>query len=441
MADREARRLEEPFILFAMASLLAGTIWLNLRYPLLLGFYYSSELLAITHTLTLGFVTSIIMGVFHRLAPMALMVMPRSRALARLQFWCYAIGVLGMISHFALGRWNGLAWSAWMVLVAAVIQLYNWRDVFVVARRGDWVARFVATSQVYFLAAAALGVFLASAKAFPGWVRWSHGTFVTQLYAHVHLAALGWVTNMIFGFHLRLWPRTQGARDWIPLRYVFLQTGVLGMTVTWLFDTGNRIPFALLVVAAVIWQAWGPTLALVRGRARDWELVPMGVLFCVAVAGLILASGWPSESDPLRLRLQFAYGFAGLWGWFVLSITVFAFKLFPMWVWQERFQADFGRVPVPGMRQLASERLRSIANLSLSFGVAGTAFAIGGGWELLLRIALASLLLGVLAFLANFYRVARWAIMRKPFVPTQAELAEFQRFFPAARRPPFDWSG
>jgi hypothetical protein len=261
---------------------------------------------------------------------------------------------------------------------------------------------------------------------------WGFSWPVTHLYAHVHLAALGWVTNMIFGFHLRLWPRTQGVRDWIPLRYALLQTGVLGMTVTWLFDFGNRIPFALLVVAAVVWQAWGPTLALVRGRARDWELLPVGVLFGAAVAGLMLACGWPSESDPLRLRLQFAYGFAGLWGWFVLSITVFAFKLFPMWVWQERFLADLGRAPVPGIRQLFSQRLQTLANVGEFLGVMGTAAAICGGWELVLRWSLALLLVGVLAFLVNFYRVARWALTSKVYVPTPTELAEFKRLFPGA---------
>lgn len=419
-------------MLLGMASLLAGTAWLNLRYPLLLGFYYSNELLAVTHTLTLGFVTSLIMGVFHRLAPMALLVSPRSRAWARAQFWCFALGVAGMVFHFAWGKWHGLAWSAVLVLCAAAIQLYNWSGLWRVARFGDWLARFVVTSQVYLFLAALVGVYLGLAKGLPGVFSLSHGTFVTGLYTHVHLAALGWVTNMIFGFHLRLWPRTQGRRDWIPIRYLLLQTGILGMSITWWLDFGNRIPFALCIVTAVIWQVWGPAVASVRERRREWELLPMVALSCVAVTGLGLALGWPAEDDALRLRVQFAYGFAGLWGWFVLSIAVFAFKLFPMWVWQERFQADFGKVPVPGMRELFSRRLYALANLSLFVGVAGIALAICGVWEELLRASLALLLVGVAAFLANFVRVARWALTDKPFVPSEKELAEFRRLFPRA---------
>ena len=441
MGPRGHRRLEEPFILLGMVSLLAGAVWLNVRYPLLLGFYYSNELLAITHTLTLGFVTSLIMGVFHRLAPMALFVEPRSRLWARVQFGFYGVGVIGMVFHFVIAKWSGLAWSALMVWCAAAIQLYNWAGVWTIARRGDWVARYAATSQLYLLLAASLGLFLGSAKALPGLFQIPHGTFITSLYAHVHLAALGWVTNMLFGFQLRLWPRTVGRREWIPLRYLMLQVGVVGMSTTWLFDVGNRIPFAVLVAAAVLWQAWGPARAWLSGRVRDPELLPMVVLFAAALAGLVLALGWPHADEPVRLRLQLAYGFVVLWGGFVLSIAIFAFRLFPMWVWQERFQAEFGKAPVPGMRDLFSRRLRKITHASLLSGVVGTATAITAGWEGLLRVSLAVLLGGVVAFLWNFFRVARWALTDKPFVPDAVVLAEFHRLFPRSKAGPSGDSG
>ncbi len=419
MRAEELRRPEAPYILFALASLATGAVWLNVRPSLLLGFYYSNEMLALTHTLTLGFVTSLILGVFHRLAPMSIFVEPRSRVWSRVQFWLYVVGVLGMIFHFALSEWHGLAWSAFLVWCAALVQLFNWSGVWAVAFRGEWVARFVACAHVYFVLAATLGTLMGLAKGRPGWVSLPHGVFVHNLYAHVHLAALGWVANMIFGFHLKLWPRTAGRRDWLPVRFLLLQAGVLGMSVTWLFGFGNRIPFALLVAAAVIWQAWGPVLGWISRRAREWELLPMAALLAVIALGVALACGWPPEEDPLRLRVQFAFAFIALWGWIVLSIAVFAFKLFPMWVWQERFQKDLGTSDVPAMRDLYSRRLFALTNLSLFAGTAGAAFAISMAWEWPLRLSLGILLIGVAGFLANFFRVARWALFNRPYTPAR----------------------
>ena len=48
-------RIVEPFILTAMASLLGGTLWMWVRHRQFLEFFYSPELLALTHVMTLGF--------------------------------------------------------------------------------------------------------------------------------------------------------------------------------------------------------------------------------------------------------------------------------------------------------------------------------------------------------------------------------------------------
>ena len=69
---------EEPFILTALLSLLAASRWMALRPELLLQFFYAPELLALTHLVALGFVTSLVMGVLLRLAPQALGVSPRT---------------------------------------------------------------------------------------------------------------------------------------------------------------------------------------------------------------------------------------------------------------------------------------------------------------------------------------------------------------------------
>ena len=94
---------EEPFILTAMLSLVAASLWMALRPGLFLGFFYAPELLAITHLVTVGFITAIAMGILVRLVPMVFGVEVASRRLALVQFALHLVGAAGMISHFLLG--------------------------------------------------------------------------------------------------------------------------------------------------------------------------------------------------------------------------------------------------------------------------------------------------------------------------------------------------
>lgn len=431
-SSKHTGRLEEPFIILAVLSLLGGSIWLVVRAPLLLEFYYSNELLALTHTFTLGFVTSLIMGVTYRLAPMALFVLPRSRRWARIHFWVHALGVLGMIFYFWLPAWHGLAWSALLVLCSALLQLYVWWDIRFPARGDSWVARYVLTAMVYLVVAALLGTWMGVRKGMPDLLPSIGGTFTGFLFAHAHLAGLGWVTTMILGWHLRLWPRTQGNRRLWPVRYAVLQIGTLGLIAGWLWNLPGKPLFATLVLAVIIWHGWGAFVGFVRGRAREGELAALVMLILAASAGLALALGLPQAADPLRGRIQMAYGLVGLVGWFVLTIVIFAFKLFPMWVWQECFGADYGKKPVPGMRDLYHHGLKRVSQWAYVLGLCMSAAGIVAGYLPVLQFGLGLILVGTLTFLTNFVRMARWALLKTEFRPTPGDWDEFRRLFPNA---------
>jgi hypothetical protein len=413
-----------------MVSLVGASVWIALRHRLLLEYFYFSELLALTHLLTLGFISSLMMGVLIRLAPMALGVSARSGRLSILQYLLFLIGASGMVSHFWLGSWTGMAWATPLVMAAALIQVVNFSGIFTRARRADWVARFVAASLLHFVLAAALGVLLGFNKVLAK--DWSllPAPILSNLSAHAHLAAVGWVTSMIFGFQLKLVPTTRGAERSLPWRFGLLQGGLLGLVAVLLADLPGTGFFAASIAAAVVWQAWGPTRALLTARAREWEAVPLLFLVGVSLIGLLLAWGVPEEGSAFRAKLQLAYGYSGLFGWIVFTITAVAFKLFPIWVWQERFQADFGRKPVPGMKDLYLHGLRVGSHLLLAAGVIGTAAGIFWGARPMLAVGSALVVLGVVSFIFNFVRMARWGLLPGEYRPSEAEWAKFREMFP-----------
>ena len=414
-----------------MLSLVMATAWLFIKREYLLEHFYFSQLLALTHLVTLGFLSSLMMGVLHRLSPTLLGVEAASYWVGRAQFGFYFVGVWGMVAHFWMGESTGVSWSTFLVWVASVLQIWNFRGLFLVGGRNAWPARFVAASLAYFLLAATLGILLGLLKGYDVRAPILTTHYIDNVFAHAHLAGVGWVAMMIFGVELKLVPTTVGGARFLPVRFALLNIGTLGVAFAFLTEE-SVAPFAVLLAIACVWQAWGPARALVKGRAREWELLPMTLLVLAAASGVALSFGWPDVADPARGRVQLVYGFLGVFGFMVLTVVTVAFKLFPMWVWKERFQKDFGKNPVPGMKELASEKLRVAANVGIFTGVLLTAVAIAISNPTLLNISTPLILLGVICFVANFVRVARWELLKLDYKPTEADKAKFKQMFPEA---------
>src|SRR5262245_19683768 len=156
----------EPFILTAMASLALGSVWLYRERELLLGHFYRPELLSITHTFTLGWVSMLMMGVLVRLAPRAMGISIRSQRWLRVQFVLMFVGYTGMVFHFWISSWLAMASAAVLIVLAPIVQIYNFAGIFMRLRSGDWLHRYVAAALINFLLAATLGVLLGFNKVY-----------------------------------------------------------------------------------------------------------------------------------------------------------------------------------------------------------------------------------------------------------------------------------
>src|SRR4029453_15872243 len=81
-----------------------GTAWLA---PELSGHYYHPQVLALTHTITLGWITMAIMGAIFPLARVVLEGPIWRERFARWQLGIVAVAVTVMVTHFYLGTWPG----------------------------------------------------------------------------------------------------------------------------------------------------------------------------------------------------------------------------------------------------------------------------------------------------------------------------------------------
>ena len=86
-------------------------------------FFYQPRVLAVTHTLTLGWISLAIIGVLYRFVPALTKHQVRRPWMAKLQVATFLIGASGLVSHFWIGSLSGMAWSAGVLVLSVMLLL------------------------------------------------------------------------------------------------------------------------------------------------------------------------------------------------------------------------------------------------------------------------------------------------------------------------------
>jgi hypothetical protein len=334
----------------------------------LVDFFYHPWLLAVTHTFTLGWITSAMMGVMYRYVPALTKSPLRFPRLALAQFALFVIGVAGMVAHFVIGIWPGL-WSAAAVAVLSVFLFAANMVPCLAPARGHGVTESgMLLGTLFLLAAAVLGLLLGLDKTF----NFLGGNLITNLAGHAHLGALGWVSLTICAVsyrmpHAFLLPEVQLPRG-AAWQLHGLAVAVAGLAVALLSGSGGTsfwgiaIALSLLSYAAVL-------VNLVRNRRMpiDWTVrhAMAGVVWLVVSAGLGLSLIVIDPGGALGNRIAGAYGALGLLGWVTNFIVGMSYQLFPGFVAGVRTAAGW---PPLTVAELSIPRYRPFVFFSLNIG-------------------------------------------------------------------------
>jgi hypothetical protein len=368
------------YFVVAQAAFLTALFWAPFRVNDLLDFYYEGHILALTHLLTLGWITMAIMGAAFQLVPIALETTLYSQRLARWQFWLMLVGITAMVGHFWVGRSLGMAMGAGFVLVGVALFLANMGKTLWQVERWDIAAQHVAAALVYLAATALLGTLMALDKIFD----LLGGQVLRTIHAHAHLAGLGWISMMLFGMSYRLAPMFSlgDMRDERTARWQFwlLNGGILGVFLSLLLASRWLLPSAL-VIAAAIGLFLRNMLQILRAGRRprlDWGLrnvvSAMGSLAILTLVGLWLSSGL-MPGEEFAARLAFGYGAFALLGWISIMVVGMTYKMIPFLVWHHRYSDLEGSPPVPSVTQFLGALLPRTGCWLLH---AGTLITVGG---------------------------------------------------------------
>lgn len=353
-----------PIAYFAFAHLGLGgaMLLLAVRPDVPGGFFYHPRMVALVHLVTLAWISGSILGAFYIVAPLALRMPMPVGTIDWGGFAAFVIGTTGMVAHFWLDRYDGMAWAALLVLAAMLwVAARAWRGL--PAAPSPWPVKLhVALAFVNIIAAAGLGILvgLDRSRGFLGILP------LTATYAHAHLAAVGWATMMVVGLSYRLIPMMLPARPpsgpSLALSAVLLESGLVVVTTAllagmgWLPLGGGLIAAGLASFVVQIRRALANRVARPPALPRrDWSVwqthAALLWLFVALALGLFVSSSTPGER---RVGLLWVYGVAGLVGFLAQIVAGMQGRLVPMYAWYRAFAATGGEPPARAANALPS---------------------------------------------------------------------------------------
>ena len=368
-----------PVLYFGLAHLFLvgafGALVLDPRSAA--GFFYQPRTIAIVHLITIGWISASILGALYIVGPMAMRMPMPARPRDYVAFALYAVGALGMVGHFFVEEYRGVAWSGGMVLAGI---LYVSARVLVSARKAPIhgaVKLHLVLSFTNITGAGLTGIALAINKARP----FLPGSPLANAFAHLHLAALGWAAMMVLGVGYRLLPMVlPSAMPDGPSLYssaILLEAGTLGLFGALLAGAPILAPFALLVLAGfavffrqVFWMNRN------RRRPPTWLVRPdygvrhafLALLYAAlgTAAGVVLCFAPRTDST---LHLAAAYGVFGLVGFLAQIVLGMQARILPMFAAFHSNLNATGQVPPTTPRDMGSRALLGLTFWLWSAGV------------------------------------------------------------------------
>jgi hypothetical protein len=313
-----------------------------------------------------------------------------------------------MVAHFWIEEFGGMAWSAGTALAGIGYVMARILSALDTSKAPREVTLHIRLAAINFLAAGTAGFLLACDKVYhflPGYV-------LSNVFAHAHLAAVGWAIMMVVGVGYRLLPMVLPAASpsgrSVALSAILLEAGVIVLFVglilhaAWtpvggLLIVGGILAFLVHVVAMVRHPRTRPFGAATPDFAV-WHVMAAGIWLVAAMfLGLVLLFAPVSERT---LRAAVAYGVLGLVGFLSQMILGLERRLLPMHAWYWAFATtDFEAALTPPhairhhlLRMLTFYAwLWGVPALAVGFFIERPVMVAAGAWVLLAAVVLAAI--------------------------------------------------
>lgn len=364
------------YYLVAYAGLGTALIVLAIDPSLPGASFYQPRFIALVHLVTLAWLTGSILGSLYIVAPLALgLPLPAARA-DWVAFGAFVFGASGMVAHFWINTYDGMAWSALFVIGSVAWVGSRVVRALPAANIPGGVRLHVILAFFNLVTAAALGMLIGFDRS-RGFLAVSP---LAVMFAHLHVAAVGWVAMLVIGLSYRLIPMMLPAAmptgRSIALSALLLEAGLVVLAMRLLTDSQGLWLGALLIAGGVV-SFVAHVRRTLRHRlprppalpARDWSMRQVHMawawLLVTIASGLALSIG---VGDADRLAWMWVYGIAGLIGFLAQMVAGMQGRLVPLYAWY-RADARAGSPPLRPANALPAAGLARAICLCWAAGV------------------------------------------------------------------------
>ncbi|MCK9480600.1 MAG: cytochrome C oxidase subunit I [Bacteroidia bacterium] len=407
-------RVVLPFYAYAAIAFLVATVLLLFSEAHFLGHYFQFNILAITHSMALGWGTMIILGASHQLVPVLIEGELYSNRLAYISFVLAGLGIPILVYSFFMHEF-GLTAEVGGSLVFAGLLAYFINITFSVLRskKRNSHTVFIFTSIVWLLITVGLGLLLIFD------FRYSFLMYDATHYLplHAHFGIVGWFLLLVMGVGSRLIPMFMiskyANKKLLGVICFLVNIGVVTYTFIFLYFNTIKwllfLPVVLILTGCVMFIYYCIKAYKQRLRRRvDYQTqfaILAAIMFLIPIVLLfvILFSSMLYSEVPLSVVLT--YGFMIFFGWMTAIILGMTFKTLPFIAWNKAYRKRSARGKTPNPKDLFSEKIFNLMGVSYLIGLFIFAVGIMLGLILLMKIGAVLLLITAVLYNMNVFKV------------------------------------
>lgn len=396
-----------PFYAYAAAAFFIATLLLLFSAPAFGRHYFHPHVIAITHTMALGWGTMIILGASHQLVPVLIEGKLYSNILAHLSFALAAVGIPLLVYAFYTFNMNWMARRGGeFVIDAVVVYLINMGISMAKSKTENVHAVFVFTAGLWLLMTTVVGLLLVYNFTIPVFAEDS----LHYLSLHAHMGIIGWFLLLIIGVGSRLIPmflisKYTNARLlwWV---YILINLGLIAFAFLFLYMLPvyfYLLPVAAVTAALLLFGYYCRQAYRQRLRKQVDEQLKISVLSVLMMALpvilliIMIISLWVAGEN---IRLVLAYGFTVFFGWITAIILGMTFKTLPFIIWNKVYHKKAGLGKTPNPKNLFSNRV--FTGMAVLYLAGFILFVTGILLSVVFVLQIAALLLLLAAVLYNF---------------------------------------
>ncbi len=405
-------KIVAKYFIAAIIDFVILNFLLMLNYKDITGFYFQPKILAITHLLTLGWISMTIFGAMFQLVPVVLETKLFSEKLADIQFWVFLLGVIGLVTGF----WNfdtGLHLNASAILlnIAVLIFAINMIGTFIHVKKWNVTGWYLIAALIYLIITAIAG-FLLSYNLWHPYITINH---LQYLKLHAEVAVIGWVTMVVMGVAYKLIPMftlshgySMKSSKWA---FWLINIGLVGINTFFHFKNNViEILVSTLFIAAGIAFFLFQVYLIYKNRLRKkrdigikYSVFSFYMLGIVTLFGLIFSFTDLSGISNIYL----IFGYLVFYGYLSMLIVGQMYKIVPFLAWYHKYSSKVGLEPVPMLKDMFNEKYALTSYYLMTTAIITTTASFIFNSQIALLFSFGLMFLGSLIFTFNIVTILR----------------------------------